>query len=330
MDHRVGQSHAWFPYPLIKGDLLMKLCRRRLLAILIFTGGLFGFQAQIGAQQIRVVTTTPELADITKQIGKELVNVESLTRGVEFMHAVPVKPSFVPRLNRADILVEMGLDLEISWLPALLEVASNSKIFPGQTGNIDCSVGINVLEVPRTVDRAEGDVHPKGNPHYNLDPLNGRIIARNIAGGLSRNYPQHKAVFDKNLNAYLGELDKAIARWQTMAAPLKGVKIVTYHVEWSYFANRFGLQQLGIIELKPGIEPTPNHLVALAQKMQLEKAQVIIYGAQSDRYPRQLASQTGAAVVRLQSIAGGSAETDTYIKFIDYNVRSLLAALKQG
>ena len=128
-------------------------------------------------------------------------------------------------------------------------------------------------------------MHPKGNPHYNLDPLSGKIIARNIADGLSRNYPQHKATFEKNLSAYLAELDKAITRWQGMAAPLKGVKIVTYHVEWSYFANRFGLQQVGMIELKPGIEPTPNHLVALAQKMQQEKAQLIIYGAQSDRFP---------------------------------------------
>ena len=123
------------------------------------------------AQPIRVITTIPDLADITKQIGKELVDVESLTRGVEFMHAVPVKPSFVPKLNRANILVAMGLDLEISWLPALLEPASNPKIMPGQPGHIDCSIGINVLEVPKSVDRAEGDVHPKGNPHYNLDPL---------------------------------------------------------------------------------------------------------------------------------------------------------------
>jgi ABC-type Zn uptake system ZnuABC Zn-binding protein ZnuA len=308
----------------------MRLSRSGFVGSFLLLAGLFGLETEIDAQQIRVITTTPELADITKQVGKELVNVESLTRGVEFMHAVPVKPSFVPKLNRADILVVMGLDLEISWLPALLEVANNSRILPGQSGNIDCSSGVTVLEVPRTLDRSEGDVHPRGNPHYNLDPLNGKIIARNIADGLSRNYPQHKAVFDKNLNAYLAELDKAIARWQSMAAPLKGVKIVTYHVEWSYFANRFGLQQVGMIELKPGIEPTPNHLVALSQKMQQEKAQLIIYGAQSDRYPRQLGSQTGAAVVRLQSIAGGSPETDTYVKFIDYNVRSLLAAVKKS
>jgi ABC-type Zn uptake system ZnuABC Zn-binding protein ZnuA len=308
----------------------MNQTRRKVILVLAAGAALLGVALPVQAQRIRVITTIPELADMTKQIGRELVDVESLTRGVEYMHAVPVKPSFVPKLNRADILVENGLDLEVSWLPALLEVANNSKILPGQPGQIDCSVGISVLDVPRTVDRSEGDVHPKGNPHYTLDPLNGRIMARNIATGLSRNYPQHQAVFEKNLNAYLAELDKAIARWQTLAAPLKGVKIVTYHQDWIYFVNRFGLQQIGTIELKPGIEPTPNHLVSLVQKMQQEKAGVIIYGPQSDRYPRQLASQTGASVVRLQSIAGALPDTDTYIKFIDYNLRSLLAAIKKS
>jgi len=309
---------------------MMKFLGKRILMVFILAGALLGFAGRTGAQQIRAITTTPELADMTKQIGRELVDAESLTRGVEFMHAVPVKPSFVPKLNRAHVLVQMGLDMEIAWLPALLEVANNSKILPGQPANIDCSNGVSVLDVPRSIDRAEGDVHPKGNPHYNLDPLNGKIMARNIAEGLARNYPQHRPVFEKNLAAYLAELDKAIARWQAMAAPLKGVKIVTYHVEWSYFANRFGLQQVGTIELKPGIEPTPNHLISLTQKMQQEKAQLIIFGPQSDRFPRQLASQTGATVVRLQSIGGGSAETDTYIKFVDFNVRSLLAALKKS
>jgi zinc/manganese transport system substrate-binding protein len=308
----------------------MRLNRRIFLKFVLLFGVVFGSQANLSAQQIRVVTSIPDLADITKQIGKELVNVESLTTGVEFMHAVPVKPSFVPKLNRADLLIVIGLDLEVSWLPALLEVANNPKILPGQSGYIDCSVGISVAEVPRSVDRLEGDVHPRGNPHYNLDPVNGKTMARNVADGLSRNFPQHRAAFEKNLNAFLAELDKAINRWESLAAPLKGVKIVPYHQDWTYFANRFGLQIIGSIETKPGIEPTPNHLVALTQRMQQEKAQVIIYGAQSDRFPRQLASQTGAAVVRLQQTAGGSPETNTYIKFIDHNVRSLLGAVKKG
>lgn len=308
----------------------MKAGHRNLFKLILMLGLLFGFQTTASAQRIRVITTVPDLADMTKQIGKELVEVESLTRGVEFMHAVPVKPSFVPRLNRTEVLVVMGLDLESSWLPALLEVASNPKILPGQTSYIDCSVGVNVMEVPKTLDRAEGDVHPRGNPHYNLDPLNARIIARNIAGGLARIFPQHKAAFEKNLNEYLVELNKAIARWEAMAVPLKDAKVVAYHRDWSYFANRFGMQIIGSIETKPGIEPTPNHLVSLAQKMQQEKAQIIIYGPQSDRFPRQLANQTGATIVRLQSTAGALPETDTYIKFIDYNLRSLLGAVKKG
>ncbi len=308
----------------------MRFKRRFFLnAVILVSLSWLGIGAAQG-QSIRVVTTIPDLADIAKQIGKELVDVESLTRGVEFMHAVPVKPSFVPKLNRANILVAMGLDLEISWLPALLEPASNPKIMPGQPGHIDCSTGITVLEVPRSVDRAEGDVHPKGNPHYNLDPQRGRVMARNIADGLARNYPQHKAVFEKNLVVYLAELDKALARWHVMAAPLRGAKFVAYHSDWAYFAQRFGLQQVGSIEAKPGIEPTPNHLVALAQKMQQDKIPLIIYGPQSDRYPKQLSGQSGAAVVRLQSTSGGAPETDSYVKFIEYNLKSLLTALKKG
>ncbi|HEX2227412.1 MAG TPA: metal ABC transporter substrate-binding protein [Candidatus Binatia bacterium] len=308
----------------------MKWLRRNIVKVLLTFALLSVFESVADAQRIRVITTVPDLADMTKQIGRDLVDVESLTRGVEFMHAVPVKPSFVPKLNRADVLVAIGLDLEVSWLPALLEVANNTKILPGQTGHIDTSVGVPVADVPRNFDRAEGDVHPKGNPHYNLDPVNGRIMARNIAEGLARNYPQHRATFETNLNAYLAELNKAIVRWEASAAPLKGVKVVSYHQDWAYFANRFGLQIIGSIELKPGIEPTPNHLLALAQRMQQENVQIIIYGPQSDRFPRQLASQTGAAVVRLQQTSGGSPETNTYIKFIDYNLRTLLAAVKKS
>ncbi|HWO42628.1 MAG TPA: metal ABC transporter substrate-binding protein [Candidatus Eisenbacteria bacterium] len=298
--------------------------------ILCVVGCLLGGPAVLEAQPIRIVTTVPDLADMAQQIGKPLVQVESLTTGVEFMHAVPVKPSFVPKLNRADLLVVMGLDLESAWLPALLEVASNPKILPGQAAYVDCSVGISVVEVPRGLDRGEGDVHPKGNPHYNLDPLNGKIMARNIADGLSRNFPQHRAAFEANLKTYLAELDRAIARWLAVAEPLKGLKFVSYHNDWTYFANRFGLRQVGTIEVKPGIEPTATHLVQLVEKVRQEKVPVIIYGPQSDRYPRQLANQTGATVLRLQQIAGGSAETKTYVGFIDHNIKALLAAAKKG
>jgi zinc/manganese transport system substrate-binding protein len=280
------------------------------------------------AQQIRVITTIPDLADMTRQIGQDLVNGESLAQGVEFMHAVPIKPSFVPKLNRADLLLLIGLDLEISWLPALLEVANNPRILRGQPGYVDCSVRVNVIEVPAILDRSGGDIHPKGNPHYNLDPVNGKVMAETIAAALSRNFPQHQQVFERNLKAYLAELDRWIPRWQEMAAPLKGVKIVPYHLEWSYFAKRYGLEQVGTVEVKPGIEPTPNHIVELVQKMKQEKAQLIIYGPQSDRFPRQLASQTSAKALKLPDMVGGEPQADTYIKMIDYNIRTMVGAVK--
>jgi zinc/manganese transport system substrate-binding protein len=282
------------------------------------------------AQQIRVVATFPDLADITRQIGKELVTVDSLATGVEDPHGVPMKPSFVPRLNRADVVVLTGLDDEHSWLPALLDVANNPKILLGRPGYIDCSVGIQVLEAPTIVDRSEGDLHPKGNPHYMLDPVDAKIAAQNIAAGLSRNFPQHQEAFEKNLKAYLTELDDWIVRWEKMAAPLRGVKYVEYHPEWIYFANRFGLERVGSVELKPGIEPTPNHIVELVQQIKQEKPQLLLYGAQNPRLPEKIAAETGIKLLRLYSNAGGRPETDTYIKWIDYTVRTLVQTVNLG
>ena len=278
------------------------------------------------AQQIRVVATWPALADITKQVGKELVSVDTLATGVEDPHGVPMKPSFVPRLNRADVLILIGLDDEHAWIPALLEVASNPKILLGRPGYIDCSVGISVLEAPTLVDRSEGDLHPKGNPHYLLDPVRAKTVAQNIATGLSRNFPQHQQVFEKNLKAYVAELDNWIGRWEKMAAPLRGVKFVEYHPEWIYLADRFGMKRIGSVELKPGIEPTPNHLVDLTQQIKQEKARLLIYGSQNPRIPQQISNETGIKVLRLYSGGGSGPETDSYIKWIDYTVRTLVQA----
>jgi zinc/manganese transport system substrate-binding protein len=279
------------------------------------------------AQQIRVVATWPALADITKQVGKELVTVDTLATGVEDPHGVPMKPSFVPRLNRADVLILIGLDDEHAWIPALLDVANNPKILLGRPGYIDCSIGVPVLEAPALVDRSEGDLHPKGNPHYLLDPVRAKIVAQNIATGLSRNFPQHQQVFEKNLKVYVAELDTWIGRWEKMAAPLRGVKFVEYHPEWIYLADRFGMSRIGSVELKPGIEPTPNHIVALTQQIKQEKARLLIYGSQNPRIPQQISNETGIKVLRLYSGGGSGPETDSYIKWIDFTVRSLVQAV---
>jgi zinc/manganese transport system substrate-binding protein len=281
----------------------------------------------VHAQKIRAVASWPALADITRQIGKDLVNVDSLATGVEDPHGVPVKPSFVPRLNRADVLILIGLDDEHSWIPALLEVANNPKILPGRPGYIDCSVGVSVLEAPMRIDRAEGDLHPKGNPHYLLDPVRAKIVAQNIANGLSRNFPQNQQAFDKNLKAYVAELDSWIGRWEKIGAPLRGIKFVEYHPEWIYLADRFGMKRVASVELKPGIEPTPNHIVDVVQQIKQEKAQVLLYGAQNPRVPQQIGNETGIKVLRLYSGGGSQPETDSYIKWIDYTVRTLVQAV---
>jgi len=306
----------------------LRLLKSKNLKVFFISLALFWLQTgSIFAQQIRVVATWPALADITRQIGKELVNVDSLATGIEDPHGVPMKPSFVPRLNRADVLVLIGLEDEHSWLPALLEVANNPKILLGRSGYIDCSVGVPVLEAPTLVDRSEGDLHPKGNPHYLLDPVRAKIAAQNIATGLSRNYPQHQQAFDKNLKAYIAELDGWIARWEKTGVPLRGVKFVEYHPEWIYLADRFGMKRIGSVELKPGIEPTPNHIVELVQVIKQDKAQLLIYGAQNPRIPQQISTETGIKVVRLYSGGGNQPETDTYIKWIDYTVRTLVQSV---
>src|ERR1044072_4425938 len=297
-------------------NIFLKIAKWQIITIILVAAGTYCRPAL--AQPIRVVATFPDLADITRQIGKNLVSVESLATGVEDPHGVPMKPSFVPRLNRAHVLVVTGLDDEHSWLPALLEVASNPKILQGRPGYIDCSVGIPVLEAPERMDRAEGDLHPKGNPHYLLDPVRAKIAVQNIAAGLSRNFPQYRTEFDKNAKAYIAELDNWIDRWKKMATPLKGVKFVEYHPEWVYLADRFGMQRVGSVELKPGVEPTPNHIVDLVQTIKEQKAQLLMFGAQNPRIPQQIAGETGVKVLRLYSGGGNRPETDSYIKWIDY------------
>jgi zinc/manganese transport system substrate-binding protein len=281
--------------------------------------------------KIQVVTTIPDLADMTRRIGGDLVEVTSLATGVEKFHNVQMKPSFAVRLNRADVVVVMGLSVEHAFLPALLEAARNSSILPDTPGYIDTSVYVTPLEVPLRLDRSLGDQHPMGNPHINLDPVRGKEMARALADGLARKYPEHAAVFKKNLEAYLAELDAAIARWEKMAAPLKGVKLVSYHPDMLYFAERFGMEAVGTIEIRPGIDPTPSHIAELEEQMKRDKVQIVV---RELHYPAGLAetiaNQTGAKLVELPAMAGGLADTRDYISFIDHNVRTMLKAVQGG
>ena len=281
--------------------------------------------------KIRVVATIPDLADMARNIGGDLLEVKSLATGVENTHAVPMKPSFAMILNRADVLLLMGLGLEHTFLPGLLEAARNPKILENAPGYIDCSVYITPLEVPIRIDRALGEQHPMGNPHFNLDPVSGKAMARAIADGLTRNYPEYGATFKKNLTAYLATLDAAIARWQREAAPLRGVKLVSYHPTLIYFTERFGMEAAGIIELRAGVDPTPGHIVELEERMRREGVKLVV---RERHYPAGLAEtiaqRTGAKLVELPAMVGGVPEAKDYVSFIDYNIRTMLKVVQGG
>jgi zinc/manganese transport system substrate-binding protein len=284
-----------------------------------------------GAGTIRVVATIPDLADMARQVGGDLVDVKSLATGVEDIHGVPMKPSFAVLLNRADVVLLVGLEAEHAFLPALLEAARNPKILRDGPGYIDCSVYLTPLEVPTRIDRALGDQHPMGNPHFNSDPGSGKAMVRAIADGLSRNFPEHTAVFQKNAAAYLAKLDQAMARWLREAAPLRGKKFVSYHPDLIYFAERFGMEQVGTIEIRAGIDPTPSHIAALKERMIKERVDIVV---RERHYPaglaETLARETGAKLVELPTMTGGVPEAKDYISFIDYNVRTMLKAVTGG
>lgn len=279
--------------------------------------------------KIYIVTTIPDLADITSRIGGDVVTVESLARGLEDPHGVPIKPSFLPKLSRAQVVVVMGLEYEHSWIPALLSEARNPKVLKGEPGYIDVSVRVTPKEVPTDLSRAKGEIHPAGNPHFNLDPEDGRLIAQTIADGLTLNFPQHRTKFEANVKAYLAQLDAKTREWETLAKPLKGVKFVSYHQDFTYFADRFGMDYRGTIELKPGIEPTAAHLVELVERMKAEGVKIVIREPHfSEKVPNQIAVQVGGQVVKLPIMVGGAPDVKTYFDLIEYNLREMLKAAR--
>jgi zinc/manganese transport system substrate-binding protein len=280
------------------------------------------------AKKIRIVATIPDLADMTRQVGGDLVDVTSLATGVEDIHAVPMKPSYAVLMSRADAVILMGLEAEHAFLPALIDASRNPRIRRDAPGYIDSSVYVTPLEVPTRLDRSQGDQHPMGNPHINLDPVMGKSMVRAISDGLSRLYPEHAATFRANAAAYTAKLDENIARWQREAAPLKGKKIVSYHPDLIYFAERFGMIPFGTIEIRAGIDPTPGHIAELREVMRQNKVDLVV---RELHYPAGLAAtiaqQTGATLVELPAMAGGMPETKDYISFVDYNVRTMVKAV---
>jgi ABC-type Zn uptake system ZnuABC Zn-binding protein ZnuA len=302
--------------------------KTKLIFITLLALALGAMQAQ--AAKLRVVTTLTDLADLTRNVGGDFVEVRSLATGVEDTHGVPMKPSFVPLLNRADLLVLVGFDCEHAFLPALLEASRNPRIQVGKPGYVDCAKGITPLDVPKSTDHSEGDVHPYGNPHYMLDPVQAESAVKTICAALVAAAPEHEADFVKNRDAYLSKLDAKIKEWQTELAPFKGTKFVSYHEHWPYFAARFGLVYFGTIELKPGIDPTPKHIEELVSEMKAEHVPIVVREPQfPEKVPSLIAQQTGATLIKLPIMPGGVPGTDTYIAEMDYIVNSFAKALKK-
>lgn len=279
---------------------------------------------------LNVVATTPDLAALARAIGGDAVSVVALAKPTEDPHFVDAKPSHIVTLHRADVLIEGGADLEIGWLPPLLESARNDKIAPGAPGRIVASQGIRLLEVPSTLDRSRGDVHALGNPHFLIDPVNVKIIVGEMARHFAEVDPQAAEVFKANLKAFDATLDTKTADWQKQLAPYRGAKIVTYHNDFVYLAQRFNLEIVATLEPKPGISPSPGHLAKVIETMKAEKARVILVQPyQNRRTAEAVARQTGAVVLDSAQQPGAYKNTATYFQLMDNLVQELATALKE-
>jgi ABC-type Zn uptake system ZnuABC Zn-binding protein ZnuA len=294
--------------------------------ILIVAGLLAGICAAAG--KLNVVTSTEDLAAIGREIGGDHVSIDSIAKGYQDPHFVEPKPSFLLKLQKADLLAVVGLQLEIGWLPPLITQSGNSKVQVGSKGYLDLSTASEVLELPTTtVTRADGDVHPLGNPHYWLDPENGRRIARAFKDKFSEMQPADAAYFDQHLKDFENRLTEAEKRWDVAMAPYKGRKVVTYHRSFPNFAKRFGLNIVDYVEPKPGIPPSPSHTQELINRMKQENIKLILVEPYFDmRTPDSVAQQVGGTALVLLPSVGGEKQVQTYFQLFDYDINLLTTA----
>jgi ABC-type Zn uptake system ZnuABC Zn-binding protein ZnuA len=284
----------------------------------------------LAASPLKVVTATTDLAALAQEVGGDRIEVESIARGYQDPHFVEAKPSFLLKLRHADLLIVVGLQLEIGWLPPLITQCGNPRVQVGAQGYFDASQFAEILEIPTTVvTRAMGDVHPFGNPHYWLDPENGRRIARGIATKLREMRPNDAAYFQQRFQAFSQRLDQTEKAWDEGMMPFRGRKVVTYHRSWPNFAKRFGLDVVGYVEPRPGIPPSPGHTVELIQMMKRENVKVILVEPYFDlKTPNSIGRETGAQVVVLLPSVGGEKEVTDYFQLFDYDMALLTRAFR--
>ncbi len=294
--------------------------------VLLLLATLFSTTAE--AKKLSVVGTTSDMAALAREVGGDRVDVDSIARGYQDPHFVEAKPSFLLMLRRADLVVTVGLQLEIGWLPPLVTQCGNPKIQPGAPGYLDTSQFAEILDIPTgPVSRAMGDVHPLGNPHYWLDPANGRRIAKGLADKLGQLDPTNAAYFAQRFKDFDQRLATAEQKWDATMKPYRGRKVVTYHNSLPNFAKRFGLNVIGYVEPRPGIPPTPSHTIELIGLMKRENCKIIMVEPYFDlKTPNSIARETGAKVVQYLPSVGGEKGVDDYFKLFDYDIDLLTKA----
>jgi len=278
---------------------------------------------------LKVATSLTDLASVAQFVGGKHVTAQSLCRGYEDPHFVPAKPSLMKAIQHADVFVSVGLELDGGWLPLVLPGSRNPKIQPGAKGFVDASEGIDVLEKPTgTVSRAEGDIHPLGNPHYYADPKALEVVADHLAEVFSKLDAANAADYAANAKAFDERMEASLAKWEKQMAPYKGASIVTYHKNFVYFAERFGLKLFGNVEPKPGIPPTPRHIAELAAAMKQAGVKAVVYQPYySGEASRELATKAGGTAVEIATEAGGLPGTDDVFSKFDVLVSSVAKAL---
>ena len=297
-------------------------------AILVTVLGLLASGSTAFAK-LNVVATTPDLASIAKEIGGDKIELTTMARPTEDPHFVDPKPSFIVKLNKADVLLHGGAELEVGWLPKLIEQARNAKIVGAAKGEVRCCEGVQMREVPEKLDRSAGDIHAAGNPHFLVDPENAKIVAHHIAEAFASLDVANRDFYEANSKRFIATLDAKLTEWQAKLAPFKGQHLVAYHNSWLYFSERFGLKIEIFLEPKPGIPPSPAHLATVMAKMKEQNARVVIVDPYLNRKTAEtVARSTGAKVVDVTQFPGGVKGTEGgYIALMDYLVNSLAAAL---
>lgn len=277
---------------------------------------------------LRVVSTTGEYGALASQIGGVRVSVTTIAKPTEDPHFVDARPSQIVALNRADVLIEGGAELEVGWLPPLLDGARNPRILAGAPGRVVASEGVQLLDIPLAADRSQGDTHVAGNPHFMLDPLNARIVAGHIARVFTALDPAGASIYKANQASFESSLAAKMKEWTSILAPYAGRQIVTYHPTWRYFSRRFGLKSEIFLEPKPGIPPSPPHLAKVMQKMQMENIRVLLVEPYQPRKTAEaVVTRTRGILVEVCQFPGALPGTGTYIQLIDTVVKRVAQAL---